>query len=1478
MHARSIIHLDADAFFASVEQAADPRLRGRAIAVGGEKRGIIASASYEARRFGVYTPMPTLRARKLCPKLLVLPGDFDKYEQFSRWMFSYAYDFTPDVEITSIDEGYFDLTHQGKPVLEIAETLRKAIKESLKLTVSEGMGSNKLVSQIASKLHKPAAFGTVPSGQEKAFLHPLPNHWLPGIGPHTAKRLQTAGLISIGQIAQTPTDLLHLLLGKLALPIREFANGIDDRLITPANTPAKSYGQQQTFDTDQTDEVWIEALLRRMADRLASSVRADGKSIRTLTVKVRYNDMDEDQASETLQEPTDLETDLYPRIRPLLRRAWRRRVSLRLVALKLSNVYNALFRLELPLEAHSRLRANQRRIVEVIDRLRESHGKRVILRGHDFTLEKPPVDDTHLATALQQDIEKHKPLILNDAGLGYRRRKSTYIPLQLHSYYSFLDSTLSIRDMVRLGTSHEIPALAIADHGNLHGAFSFFREAERAGMHPILGVRVVYRRNPAWLYVQDAKGYQNLCRMLSSQTPRDTEKEEGSCAQQQRHLCLDLRNSDTEGLLAVSPDPSLIEYFQGRFYRAVRNRIELEKARRTPGIPAVLCTPVHYAVPEDRWKYDILQSIRTRTLLRQTHPDKAKAYPLHFRTPSQMETRCRKYPDLLAHTCEIAERCQFQFLKGPIQFPPFIPEDGSSSRDFLRDQVKHGLQRRYGTSAVRFRKQVDEELSIIHEVGYEDYFLLTWDLLRDCRKRDIPWITRGSAADSLVCYCLEISDVCPVRFDLYFRRFLNRDRMQLNKLPDIDIDFPHDCKDAVIDLIFEKFGTEHAAIVGGFSTYQARGAVGDVAKVLGVSEQQIRTLTKLFPHADATHITALLKERRECADLPLNEEPYRTALEMATLLDQFPRYPKMHPCGVVLSRQPMHELTATFTAHKGYPTTHYDMDDIEEIGLVKMDILAQGGLAVMRDTRNTLADQGIEIDLRAFTARFANGRSPSPSLSRRVRAIPKPVNLREPWQDTAVWDMLAGGGSRAVHHIESPAMVGLCKRCNVRDIDGLIAIVSVIRPGAANESKKLRFTLRYQGLEPVTYPHPCLEKCLRSTFGLVVYEEHVLQICEAFAGLNAGRADVLRRALGKEKQEVIHQIKGEFFEAARLKGHPEKTIEEVWSLVSGFAGYAFCKAHSTAYGVEAYESAWLKLYFPVEFMAAVLSNGKGFYHPLVYILECHRLGIPILSPSINDPGPAYSVIYGTHETVANDYAAIRVPLTRVKGLTDRTSEKILQERRQGPFTCFSDFYRRTHPAPEEIEALIRVGAFDEFDQTRTAQFWESRFLIQSLRHDGQYGQGWLLPPEDRKRLPDVPLEEPTHDARLKDETELLDFAVSGHPLDLYPQVAWDTYCPINRLKQHIGETIVTCGLVIEQRIHLQITGEAMKFMTLADWTGMVETDLFAQTYRSFGLASVRYPVLEVTATVEPYENHRGFSLRVHRAGRPRTQPETSLPW
>ena len=428
------------------------------------------------------------------------------------------------------------------------------------------------------------------------------------------------------------------------------------------------------------------------------------------------------------------------------------------------------------------------------------------------------------------------------------------IPLVVRSHYSFLNSTLSPGAIADLARAGGFPAVALCDQGNLHGAVEFAMAAKAVGVKPIIGVEIRCDADPLWLYVENATGYANLCRLVSDKAQSEASARKGRAERAGRTPGLDfgareLAAAPTNGLLAVSPDAALARLFPGRFYRAIRTRGELRRHKFDPGgLPVVPVFPVHYARADCRWRFDVVQSIRTLTLLRQAHPAKVLESKWSFRTADELAALFGRYPELAAATRELADRCDFAFRFGQPQFPDFRPPDGSSPRQFLRHLVLRGLEARYGAArAGRLMEQVEEELAMIGAVGYEEYFLVVWDLLRSCRDRGIDWITRGSAADSLVCYCLGISGVCPIRFDLYFRRFLNAERMAMRKLPDIDIDFPHDRKDDVVDLLFAKYGRGHCAVVGGFSTFRARSAFAEVAKVFGVAERDVRRFTEHFP-------------------------------------------------------------------------------------------------------------------------------------------------------------------------------------------------------------------------------------------------------------------------------------------------------------------------------------------------------------------------------------------------------------------------------------------------------------------------------------------------------------------------------------------------------------------------------------------------------------------------------------------------------
>ena len=1373
---RATVHLDADAFFVGCEVASEPRLRGKAVAVGGMKRGIIASASYEARRLGVYTPMPTTRALKICPRLIVLPGDWEKYEHFSRLMFSLVHDYTPVVEVGSIDEGYGDLSGVTKwTAREAAERLRKNIRGHLRLSVSQGLATNKLVAAVASKLRKPDCFVEVPAGTESEFLAPLEVKWLPGVGTKMESVFRAAGLHRIAEVASATPESLELIAGSAAGRLREFALGIDGRPIVTEREDAQSYGKQETFDEDTTDEEFVRRVLRGMADALMVKVRADGKMIRCVEVRLRYNDMEQSRRSESLGEPTDIETDVYVVIDRLMRRAWDRRVSLRLAGLKLSRVYDGggwrQAGLDLPGTGYER--EARRDLARVMDEARVRYGSGAVIRGHQLQAKES-------VRCSVFNVRKEP-----SAGRSYFTHTQTQVSAVLNakSCFSFMDSLLRTEDVVRMAAECGARAVALTDP-NLHGAVEFCMAAKEAGIKPIVAAEVKVRGVRYLAYVENAEGYRNLCALLGD------------------------RGRVGSGQSRPGRPCPLKETLSGLILR-----------------PVSAFPEIRYASTRDAKFYEVIQSIRTLSLAGQPHPDKRRG---EFHWPDG-----GSFPrGMVRDAEEIAQRCEFVLPVGGLKFPRCAPPDGSSPHDFLGRLAREGMRRRYGAMpAAAVRRQVEEELRIIAEVGYEEYFLVVWELLQHCKERGIEWITRGSAADSLVCYCLGISSVCPVRFELYFRRFLNRDRMALQKLPDIDVDFPHDRRDEVVDLIFNRYGPDHAAVVGGFNTYQGRSAFADIAKALGVSEFQIRRMTEKLPQTSARHVGDAARDAAESRDLTWEENPYRAALKLAVRLDGFPRHAKMHPCGVVISRERVGELTPLFTSASGRATTHFDMEAVEAMGLVKLDILAQGGLSVLRDARAALRERGIE---------------PPPPGS---------------WDDPHVWQMIADGEARGAHHIESPAMTSLARMSGVRAIDQLIAIVSVIRPGAANSLRKDQFARRARGAEPVRYAHPDLEPVLRSTYGVAAYEEHVLQICEVFAGWDAGRADILRRMLVKNRMADVGTWRAEFAAAARMKGRTDGEIAAVWDLLMQFRGYAFCRAHSTAYGLEAYEAAQLKRYWPAEFLASVLTHGKGFYSRLYYTIEARRLGIAFAGPDVNGDTGKFSAFSfqcsANRRKTAQDAdrmegRRIGVPLCMIKGLSQELLKRIEVER---PFDSPADFWRRCAPGREEAMVLLRAGAFDRFGLPRTEQFWELRALSPWAA-----GQGLLL--EAKKTAPPLLRTEPDRAQKLRDEMELLGFPVSGHPVELFPDVAWETYCPVGHVRKFAGRHVTTCGLVVAQRLHRQSDGRAMKFISICDRTDILECEIFADAYRKCGGVLARWPVAEVTGRVVALGGGRGCVLRV----------------
>lgn len=1002
------------------------------------------------------------------------------------------------------------------------------------------------------------------------------------------------------------------------------------------------------------------------------------------------------------------------------------------------------------------------------------------------------------------------------------------IPLRTHSHYSLLDATLSPEALVALAVQHGFPALALTDTNTLAGAVLFDKAATAAGVHAVHGAELTLSPTTRLtLLVENDEGYRNLSRLLS------THAHTHNRFQDEPAYTPDVLARHARGLIALlgvdgDPNCDLYREIYGRNLAFAlsyatedhlrRSRILLNAARRLR-VPTVVASPVHYGAntADDQLQWRILSSMRTLTMLEQEHVAKLAPGRYHFPAPGEMEREFGELRQSLDNTRAIAERCQFHFALGDITFPHY--ESARPAMEELTAMAEAGMRTRYGAEPkLEVRERLARELDVIGQVGYAEYFLIFADIVRWANGRGIATLARGSAAGSLVCYTLGIGNVCPFRFNLCFERFLNKERMQFQKLADIDLDLPWDRRDDVVQYVFSKYGETHTAMIGAYNTFQGRAAIADIAKVYGIPEREARRFTENIPYFSGNASMAV-QTNPECRHLPVDQEPYRSILRMAGRFDGIPRHRTMHPCGLVISATPIADRIPLFRSAKNILTTHYAMDDVEDLGLLKMDLLGQAGLSVLREARaNITANTGHE---------------------------PEPVDEL----DARTWEGIAQGESRGVFHIESPNMVNLLVLTNCRDIDCLTAIESVIRPGAANEGRKQQFARRHQGLEAVTYAHPSLEPLLEDTYGLLVYEEHILLVANGFAGMNWGRADTLRRLLVKNKdQQRIEAFGDEFRHSARRRGHSEGEIEVVWGMLREFAGYMFNKAHSAAYAVEAYEGAFLKMRYPVEFLAAVLSCRRGFYSPIVYVLEALRCGARMLPPCVNESDAHQFRVAGK---------TIRLPLDQVRGLSQDFVERLAAGR---PYSDALDFHRRAKPAPSEWLALLKVGALDLLGEPRPRLFWRLSRL--SARNGQPVDPLFAATGENTAADTETDFANPT--ANLRWEAELLGFPVSAHPLDYYaPGLDWSKFASAKSLREHpqryFGKRLRLAGMIVADRIHPTPQGP-MKFLTLADPTGFTEVSLFAAAYQNYGHLTAR-PLVAMEAVGEPFDNRRGVHLQ-----------------
>jgi DNA-directed DNA polymerase III PolC len=1048
-----------------------------------------------------------------------------------------------------------------------------------------------------------------------------------------------------------------------------------------------------------------------------------------------------------------------------------------------------------------------------------------------------------------------------------------------YSAYSFHEAAWSVERLVAAAKAAGYAGVGLADRGGVYGGVALSQACEREGLRMVLGARVQLRDfEPGWvqLTVRTATGYGRLCRFLSEVPAGETDLSHVAALMEAApaDLWLSLpvrgrhRRASRIGLFARWR--SAVDAFLGPETRAwagsvwfelgwaneaerqLQRRVFAEWQRRGWERWVVMTGARHDDGPQQRQLLETVQAIGTLTRLGEPHPDKLLPGDYSLLQAGAVEERYVRVPEVLQATERFADGCRFDFRYGTVFLPNPLVERGATvaeQSDSRRRQERllarrclRGLRQRYGKeypwrdkpSREQLRARLRRELGVVAETGYAGYFLIFAEVVDTCAEREIPVLARGSAAGSLICYTLGVSNVCPFRFGLCFERFLNPERLRHSKLPDIDLDLPWDRRDEIMSWLYDRYGLDRVAMIGGFAHYKGRAAVAEVAKAMGVVAHEAHAWSKQLPHGS---LRKFLRDREDFVEAKgaWKDDRFREAVELAAELDGLPRHPMMHPCGMVIADRDLRDFTPVGGSAKGFSMTQLSMDPIEDLGLLKLDLLGQAGLSVLRDCFFNLRE---EVDA---------GRLSS------VEGGPDPRNPLEgvDYGDARIYERVRAGEARGVFHIESPAMTSLLKLCRCADIDCLVATVSVIRPGAANEAKKTRYARRYLGLEAPRFAHPSLVPVLEDSYGLLIYEEHILLVAHHFAGMDLGTADLLRRILIKKSDETaLAELEAVFRACALREGRSLREIETVWHELRDFSGFMFNKAHGAAYAVEAFHGCWLKAHWPVHYLAAVLNNRRGFYQPLVYVLEILRHGGSFRLPDVQASSTGYRVEGG----------AVQVPLWQIKGLSENFLERWAAERKRRPFANWADLVHRTRLRRSDAEVLARVGALRSFFSNRNLAVWEAGCLRE--RPAGR-GSGDLFATVPREAV--LPDSDPAQAAEA--EAELLGYPVSLDPFSLWmPETASVGTVPVVELPAYVGREVNIAGLQVCHRLHRTHEGGLMKFVSVADSSGIAETVLFPEAYRAYGWQLSQERSARLRVFVEWDETESGLSLTVTEAG------------
>lgn len=935
-----------------------------------------------------------------------------------------------------------------------------------------------------------------------------------------------------------------------------------------------------------------------------------------------------------------------------------------------------------------------------------------------------------------------------------------------HSYYSLRYGVMSPETLASEAARRGIRQLALTDINNVSGIFDFVKACRAQGVEPVTGID--FRQGKRHLFTGIAAneaGFQQLNTLLSSHNLHGEPLIPEPDAMPDTFLLYPITSVPGRSLASnefIALQPGQGNKLLSHPLRELRKRM-------------LAFQPVSFLEPGDMVLHQHLRAIDDNVLLSRLQPAGQGSPNDTFLPEAQIRQSLNGIPEALWNSAYLGNNCRFPFDFQTIKNKQTYTTSRYDDRLLLEKLAHDGLLARYGKNNTEARERVRKEIDIITTLGFAAYFLIAWDIVRYSMSRGFYHVGRGSGANSVVAYCLRITDVDPIELNLYFERFINPKR---SSPPDFDIDYSWKDRDDVHQYIFRRYGRDHTALLGAMSTFKGKSILREMGKVYGLPKAEIDSLV----------------------NEPLNRGHHdkitNRILAIGRKMANFPNLRSIHAGGVLISEEPITCFTALDMPPKGFPTTQWDMYVAEDMGFEKFDILSQRGIGHISEAADIIKEnRGISVDVH------------------QVKMFKEDLRSRQ---------QLRQGETNGCFYIESPAMRGLLKKLHCEDYLTLVAASSIIRPGVARSGMMKEYIRRFHNPKDFSYIHPVMEEQLRETYGVMVYQEDVLKVCHHFAGLDLADADVLRRAMsGKYRSRVEFQkIVDKFFQNCRERGYPEEVTQEVWRQIESFAGYSFSKAHSASYAVESFQSLYLKAHYPLEFMVAVINNFGGFYPTWVYLNEARRCGAQVEPPSVNH-SRFMTRISGS---------VIWMGFVHMKNIEHKLANTIVAEReRNGPYHDLDDFIQRLQPTHEQLILLIRADAFRFTGRSRKALLWEAHMSKSKAQQIIKVGRLFL--PETRPfRLP--PLEhDPLEEAY--DEMELFGFTVSMTAFDML-QDQGPGGLEACQMEQHIGRMVRMTGHLVTIKYVRTIKGDIMHFAAFLDISGQFfDTVHFPQVAKAF---------------------------------------------